>query len=78
MRGEESHGYGSQRDRTSERKQSLLTNPGPVKLHVERSDQAFQERPDQLEVDASDAPGAVHQDDDVRRGSRLTRERLFS
>lgn len=57
--------------------QKLLTDSGPVEVHVEGSDQVLQERPDQPEVDATDAPGSVHQDDDVRLGFTLTREGLF-
>lgn len=55
-----------------------LTNSGLVKVHIEGSDQALQERPDQPEVDASDTPGAIHQNNDVGYGLSLTQKRLFS
>lgn len=51
-----------------------LTYAGLVDLHVEGLDQVLKEGPDQPEVDPTDAPGAVHQDDDVGDGWGLTHE----
>lgn len=58
--------------------ENLLTNPGLVELHRKGPDQVFQERPDQPEVDATDTPGAVHQNHDVGYGWRLTHKPLIS
>lgn len=57
---------------------NLLTNPGLVKLDRESSDQIFQERPDQPEVDAADTPGAIHKNNNVRYGWSLTHKSVFS
>lgn len=54
-----------------------LTNSGPVKVHIKGFDQARQEHPDQLEVGASDAPGTVHQHNDICYSFSLTHELRF-
>lgn len=56
----------------------ILTDPGLVRLHIERPDQVLQERPDQPEVDAADTPGSIHQNNNVGYGRSVTHKPLFS
>lgn len=58
--------------------QNILTNPRLVKPNREGPDQVFQEGPHQPEVDATDAPGAVHQDHDVGDRWSLATKSVFS